>query len=526
MFQSFMTQNLSHWADQWAHRITKEKRDKDKYSCAAGITPSGTIHIGNFREIITVELIVRALKDMGKNVRFIYSWDDYDVFRKVPKNMPEQELLQGFLRMPITDTPDTFECKHSSFAEHNEKQLEKYLSVLGIEPEFIQQSVKYKNCDYAEEIDFCLQNTDKIVEILNKYRKEPLADGWLPVSVFCEKCKKDTIEKIEYKGDHVVSYRCKCGHEDVFDIRKKGIIKLNWRIDWPMRWHYEDLDCEPAGKDHFAAGGSRQSGVEIQKVLWDEDSPAGFMYEWIGIKGGGQFSSSSGDVVTLKEMLEIYEPEIIRFLFAGTRPNSEFAISFDLDVIKIYEDFDKCERVYFGAEEISKKKIDKQKRIYELSCVAQVPKELPYQPSFRHLTNVLQIYGFDMDRTLKHYESELNSDEDRQKLQKRAQCVRIWIEKYAPDDFRFSLIEKSDMKLDDKQKNLFKDIAKNLRENNYTDKELHQSFYDSARDQGIEPKDFFTLAYNILIGKEKGPQLANFILTIGKDKVAGIFDKL
>ena len=112
-----------HWADLIAEQIIKERGKKTKYVCAAGITPSGTVHIGNFREIITVDLVSRALKERGKNARFIYSWDDYDRFRKVPKNMPKQELLQKYLGMPIVDTPDVFGC-HKSYAEHLEKELE------------------------------------------------------------------------------------------------------------------------------------------------------------------------------------------------------------------------------------------------------------------------------------------------------------------------------------------------------------------------------------------------------------------
>jgi lysyl-tRNA synthetase class 1 len=81
----------AHWADECAQNVIREKGEKESYTCASGITPSGTVHIGNFREIISVELVVRALRDLGKKVRFIYSWDDYDVFRKVPQNMPKQE---------------------------------------------------------------------------------------------------------------------------------------------------------------------------------------------------------------------------------------------------------------------------------------------------------------------------------------------------------------------------------------------------------------------------------------------------
>src|SRR3989344_4283532 len=95
-----------HWADKIAAEVIKKKGDQKTYTIASGITPSGTIHIGNFREIITVDLVGRALTAAGKNVRFIYSWDDYDVLRRVPENMPNKEMLQKSLRKPIVDIPD------------------------------------------------------------------------------------------------------------------------------------------------------------------------------------------------------------------------------------------------------------------------------------------------------------------------------------------------------------------------------------------------------------------------------------
>ena len=90
-----------HWTDITAENIIREKGDKDSYVLAAGITPSGVVHVGNFREMITVDLVKRALEKKGKKVRFIYSWDDYDVFRKVPSNMPQQEMLEKHLRKEI-----------------------------------------------------------------------------------------------------------------------------------------------------------------------------------------------------------------------------------------------------------------------------------------------------------------------------------------------------------------------------------------------------------------------------------------
>src|SRR3989344_8063026 len=161
---------ILHWADQVAERVIQIKGNKEKYTVASGITPSGTIHIGNFREIITTELIARALKAKGKEVRFIYSWDDYDVFRKIPKDMPNQAMLEENLRKPIVDIPDPF-GKEESYARHNEIEVEKELSRVGIAPQFLYQSKKYRAHEYAEQILIALKHTSTIKAILDKYRK-------------------------------------------------------------------------------------------------------------------------------------------------------------------------------------------------------------------------------------------------------------------------------------------------------------------------------------------------------------------
>ena len=165
---------FSHWADQMADKIIKEKGDLDLYTCASGITPSGTVHIGNFREIITVDLVVRALRDRGKNVknvRFIYSWDDYDVFRKVPANMPDPEILTKYLRYPITMVPDTT-GRNENYARHHEVDIEKELPRVGINPEFLYQASRYRANRYAEGMKKALQNRELIKECLNEYRDE------------------------------------------------------------------------------------------------------------------------------------------------------------------------------------------------------------------------------------------------------------------------------------------------------------------------------------------------------------------
>jgi len=524
-----------HWADKTAKRIIEKKGNKKEYVIAAGITPSGTVHAGNFREVITVDLVRRGLVLMGKKVRFIYSWDDYDVFRKVPKNMPKQELLFRMLRKPISIVPDVYGC-HKSYAEHNEKEFEKYLPVLGIKPEFIYQHKEYMKCKYSEEIKKALEKKEKIKKILNKFRKEPLSKEWLPVVVFCSKCNKDTT-KAKYLGDYKVYYECSCGNKEEFDIREKGIIKLRWRVDWPMRWHFYKEDFEPAGKDHFAAGGSIITSRMIEKEVYGTESPEGFMYEWISIKGHGQFSSSKGIVVTLKELLEVYEPEIIRYLFASTRPNVEFAISFDLDVLKIYEDFDKCERIYFKTEKAkNEKEFLKQKRIYELSMI-EMPEEQPIQPGFRHLTTLVQLYK-DFKKVKGYFKEEIKNGFDLKRLKIRYECAKNWLSKYAPENMKFSLQEEPKIKLKAKEKEIIEMLKQKLQKlqrlkekigekglKDIKDKELHAEFYEISKQVKAKPEEFFKTCYRVLINKDRGPRLARFILTIGIKKVIEIFEK-
>ena len=177
----------AHWADEAAARVLKEKGEKELYTCASGITPSGTVHIGNFREIISVELVVRALRDLGKKVRFIYSWDEYDVFRKVPQNMPKQEELKNYLRYPITMVPDPWE-KEKSYARRHEVDVERVLPLVEIFPEYLYQAANYRASKYAAGIRRALEKRDVLKNILDKFRDEDhkIQGEWWPVSVFCE----------------------------------------------------------------------------------------------------------------------------------------------------------------------------------------------------------------------------------------------------------------------------------------------------------------------------------------------------
>lgn len=516
----------THWADIYADKIIREKGEKETYTCASGITPSGTVHIGNFREIISVDLVTKALRSKGKNVRFIYSWDDYDVFRKVPKNMPKPELLETYLRQPITKVPDTL-GRADNYARGNEIDVEKILPTVGVNPEYLYQADRYQHSKYAEGMKSALEHKDEIKAILNEFRTNPLPEDWWPISVFSSFTGKDTTTVLGWDGEWNVTYRDdETKQEETLDLRTTSFVKLPWRIDWPMRWVNEGVDFEPAGKDHHSEGGSFDTSKKIVQVFGGE-APVSFQYDFISIKGrGGKISSSSGEVVSLYDVLEVYTPEICRYMFVSTRPNQEFSISFDLDVLKIYEDYDNCERIYFGINKVNDKKFAKNQRIFELSQIGEVPTEASYQIPFRHLCNLLQIHSGDIDELLATLPDLKESQVER--LRKKCTCAWAWIKNFSPEDFRFALATKDTplVETTETERTAIKALALAVEKlGTYEDKGFTEAMYDCATENGLETSDFFRIVYLALIGKEKGPKLASFIESCGKDKIFPILSR-
>ena len=524
---------LCHWADQMAEKIIREKGDLDSYTCASGITPSGTVHLGNFREIITVDLVVRALRDRGKNVRFIYSWDDYDVFRKVPANMPNPEILEKYIRFPITEVPDTT-GRNENYARHHEVDIENQLPRVGIKPEFLYQASRYRANRYAEGIRKAMQTRETIKECLNEYRDEQhkmkAEDIYWPASIFCGKCSKDTTEITDYDGEYEISYKCECGNAEKVDVRSFKGAKLGWRVDWPMRWNEEQVVFEPGGKDHISPGGSYDTAKLVSKKIYGWDAPVTMRYDFVNLKGvPGKMSSSKGKVIALPDALDVYQAEVLRYLFAGTKPNTEFAISFDLDVLKVYEDYDKTERIVYGVDKAkSEDFFNKEKRIYMLSQIdGKIPEVMPYQITLRMLTTLLQTYSGDIDGVIKSLGDVKPEQEER--LRRRCECAWFWILHSAPDcapDFCFSLREDgSKAELNGDMLNAVVRVRDEVvsKIGTYpTDRDCQQAMYDIATELGIDAKELFTAMYNALIGKDQGPRLASFMKIIGKEKLSKI----
>ena len=244
-------------------------------------------------------------------------------------------------------------------------------------------------------------------------------------------------------------------------------------------------------------------------------------------------SSSSGNVVTLDEVLQVYTPEMVRWIFAHFKSNVDFSISFDLDVIKVYEDYDRQELLASGKVEGNPKKVAMAKRVFQLSQLDRQSDDLPpFRPKFRHLTNILQIHQHSLDRTRKYYQSQgkIQNDRDDKAFQERARCALFWLEHYAPEDFKFSLNQTAPpLELDDKQKRFLiklKEFFLQGEEFPTDEKLLHENLYQLIKEVEAEPKEIFPLLYRILINKERGPKLASFVCSVGKEKTLSLLNSI
>ncbi len=334
-----------HWADVLAEKLLKEKK---KHVLATGITPSGPIHIGNMREILTTDAVYRSLLEKEGDAKLIDIADDFDPLRKVYPYLPKS--YEQYVGKPISEIPCP--CRnHESYADHYLISFLTSLKEIGVNPHVYRASEMYKNGDYAEAIQIALENTDKIRSIIETISKRKLPKEWLPFNILCKKCRRmNTAKPVLYEYP-IIEYKCECGYEGEVDIRKGRVGKLPWRVDWPARWKMLGVTFEPCGKDLATVGGARDTGAKIVEEIYNYPHPALLVYEFILLKGKGAMHSSKGTALSSEEMLRMTPPEVLRFLLMKNQPERHIVFDSGLGLLSLVDEYDKEERVYFGKQE-------------------------------------------------------------------------------------------------------------------------------------------------------------------------------
>ncbi|MFI7010430.1 lysine--tRNA ligase [Streptomyces sp. NPDC050145] len=380
------------WVSRYADDVIaeSERRAPGKpVVVASGLSPSGPIHLGNLREVMTPHLVADEIRRRGYTVRHLISWDDYDRYRKVPNGVPGTDASWAeHIGKPLTAVPAPAGSAYASWAEHFKAAMVQALADLGVEFDGISQTEQYTSGTYREQILHAMKHRGDIDAILDQYRtkKDPQKDpqkapkqqgqkqqqgqkpvdeaeleaaegsgaaseddgsggtgGYYPYKPFCGECGKDLTTVTSYDDDTTeLSYTCTLdGYTETVRLSEFNRGKLVWKVDWPMRWAYEGVIFEPSGVDHSSPGSSFQVGGQIVDRIFGGKQPIGPMYAFVGISGMAKMSSSKGGVPTPSDALEIMEPQILRWLYARRRPNQSFKIAFDQEIQRLYDEWDK-----------------------------------------------------------------------------------------------------------------------------------------------------------------------------------------
>ncbi|MEO1967711.1 MAG: lysine--tRNA ligase [Sphingomonadaceae bacterium] len=326
------------WPFQEAQRLLKRypdgvKPDGSPVLFETGYGPSGLPHIGTFQEVLRTTLVRRAFEALigarpedGKT-RLVAFSDDMDGLRKVPENLPNQELLEANLGKPLSRIPDPFNAGYDSFAAHNNARLRDFLDRFGFDYEFVASSDRYNSGAFDEALKQVLRKNQAILDIMLPTLREERRATYspvLPISPTTGKVLQVPVEVLDADAG-VVRFTDEDGAV-VEQSALGGMAKLQWKVDWAMRWYALGVDYEMYGKDLTDSG--VQSGKIVQ-VLGGR-KPEGLIYELFLDANGEKISKSKGNGLTIDEWLTYGSEESLGFYIF---PNPKSAKQLHVGVI-------------------------------------------------------------------------------------------------------------------------------------------------------------------------------------------------
>lgn len=564
------------WVSRYADDVIaeSERRAPGKpVVVASGLSPSGPIHLGNLREVMTPHLVADEVRRRGYEVRHLISWDDYDRYRKVPAGVPGvDESWADHIGKPLTSVPAPAGSAYPNWAEHFKAAMTGALGELGVEFDGISQTEQYTSGVYREQILHAMKHRGDIDAILDQYRtkkappkqqqkqQKPVDEaeleaaegsgaaneddgsggvgGYYPYKPFCGACGKDLTTVTSYDDETTeLSYTCTLdGHSETVRLTEFNRGKLVWKVDWPMRWAFEGVIFEPSGVDHSSPGSSFQVGGQIVGIFGGKQ-PIGPMYAFVGISGMAKMSSSKGGVPTPADALQIMEPQLLRWLYARRRPNQSFKIAFDQEIQRLYDEWDKL------ASKIADGSVLPADAAAYTRAVGTAAGELPRTPRplpYRTLASVADVTAGAEDQTLRIL-SELDPENPVTALDEvrpRLDRAEAWISKYVPAESRTLVRAEPDTQalaaLDDEARESLRLLLDGLDSHWSLDGLTHlvygvpkvrAGFSPDATPKELPPeiktaqRSFFALLYDLLVGRDTGPRLPTLLLAVGADRV-------
>lgn len=534
------------WMDRLADQVALQAvRTEASVVCASGISPSGPIHLGNLREVVTTHLVVEALRRRGVDAVHLHSWDDYDRLRKVPAGVPDS--YQSYVGAPLSAVPDPWGAS-DSYASHFIEEFTRALDVLGIQMREVRQSTQYPGGAYNPAIRRALDCRGLIFDTLAAQQtpgrqdgsQEQRRDRYYPFRPYCEVCGKDDTQVEDYAGE-TLSYRCRCSHRGAMSLADGAKIsgKLVWKVDWPMRWAHEGVAFEPAGEDHHAPTGSFTVGRQLVESLYGGSAPHTAVYSFVSLAGAnGKMSGSAGGAAIPSTALDVLEPTLIRWLYARRLPEQSFAIDLSpQSVQRLYDEWDRmATRVAQGGDPV-----EAAVRSYCLSTsagdIAVTSRPVPFRV-LGAAADVTAANRAQMVRIARQHlpvaERSIADHELLPELEPRLSCAINWATRLLPPEQRTTINQSFNAaewdRLDERTRGALQLLVSRLGDSWDLDGlttlvySIPKVMLGLPADAGPTPeiklaqREFFKAMYHLLCNSDTGPRLPTLLLSIGLDR--------
>jgi lysyl-tRNA synthetase, class I len=532
---------------------------------ASGISPSGPIHLGNFREIMVPHLVADELRRRGIDTDHLHSWDDFDRLRKVPAGVDPS--FAEHIGRPLSRVPDPW-GEYPNWAERFKAPFRAALAELGIHVREISQSEMYASGAYTAQILTAISRRVGIGAELGRYqtRKKPApveqpaagaaetpagedsgaaeeddsagATEYFPYRVYCERCGRDTTTITRYDdASTAADYTCSaCGNTGTVVVRDQpGAGKLVWKVDWPMRWAYEGVLFEAGGNDHSSPGSSFTVGTGLVRGVFGGEPPVYLPYSFVGIRGMAKMSGSAGGVPTPADALRVMEAPVLRWVYARRKPNQSITVDFGAEIGRLYDEWDAlARRVGEGTAQPWESAV--LHRAAETATAGLLPQPRRIFP-FRMLASVSDIAAGDAEQIVRILD-QVSADDAPLTLEDtepRLTKARNWVAEHVPADQRTHVRAEPDLELlaslDAGEREALRRFLAGLGTHWSLDG-LTTLVYGVPKAQLGLPEDtkptpelkaaqrrWFILLYRLLVSAETGPRLPTLLLSIGRDRL-------
>ena len=509
--------NIAEQSNSWPFVEAKKLRDRlVKLNSAAGdknekpvlfetgYGPSGLPHIGTFGEVARTAMVQNAFHHLtGKNTKLICFSDDMDGFRKVPENVPNKQMLEKYIDIPLTSVPDPFD-KYESFGSYNNAKLIEFLDKFNFDYQFVSATECYKSGRFDFALKEVLLHYEKIKNIILPTLGLERQSNYSPFLPLCPKTGKVLQVKVIETNveEQTLSYLSEDTNEPTKISILGGNCKLQWKCDWAMRWYALGVDYEMSGKD------LSESVILSSKILniLGGVPPTGFSYELFLDGNGEKISKSKGNGLSIEEWLRYGTQESLS-LFMYSNPKRAKRLFFDVIPKSIDEYFSHLKN-YHTQEEM--KKMDNPCwHIHNGKPLREV-----FPVSFNLLLNLASVCYAKNENILWEYISnyvpEINKGENSEFDELVKLALNFFNERVLPNKKyrKPKEIEKKGIKM-------LIDFLENSKDD-ISSEEIQNKIFSIGKELKYENlKDWFLGLYETVLGQSNGPRMGGFIKLFG-----------